>query len=1040
MKFDLMREYSLRKKAIDKTQYEELSIVEWHSDDSNLYGYGVTDDGDFKYFMHPTKFGLIVGLRDKKHVVIFNNNPLIDFVTFIESDLKANDLTVFHQIYDNDKPLYMYKLQTSTFIASKQLYNELNQSCTLHFVVLPVVWNLEIFMMFENVLIKYNTFEAKHFTNCILYYDKFSITRENKLVQKTNTLNFIPTICFDVETVSPLKDRVPTGELFSDVCFSVSFLIELEPGKRKVITLINLPMVTEKFDIDTKYPDYDRETIVFQDEKSMLSKAFEILSYKKYYVAIGYNSAYFDMPYLMNRAYLLNMEEFKNFTYQNGIFVYGIYMTHIDLFIYSNKYFELPNYKLNTVAKYCLEKNKVDINAVNLRYVYEYFCKENDIDHLFVFPDEKFTLKDAIKYNEMDTILVYEIFTKTKMTESLQDLSKSYMLNWNRGIMSRSNENYCNKMFRNSCAFGRLFAINHSMKSVILPGRGLLRLNNMALISKDLKKETNFCGGMNYVGGRTRDYNILAFDYTAFYPYLIGDNNLSHETINIVRVKEIRDIWPDLQKAGCEIRLFVDTRGDSDMETQLKCRALVNGFLNHGRVVTDPSKIDDDSRVVILNRNVDGVLSLFIKRQNQIRDKSKSMKKELESLIEEVESELVQKIIDEDKEMEVDEFDFDDEFEDDEEEVVDDEPTDIDLAILTSKIEKKKIKKLNTSELESYKLELNGELSRIMAYYRTLKKENSSYFGLLGSMTSIRGPHVACALTARARFFIVETAREAQRLGAKVIFIDTDSVFTNQPSHCDLRQILPQKMKMKNQALTLNVKVYNTIDVFAKKTYIFEKDDGIFSRGINKNGPKIWEDIFNDAFTKYVKKDVKLYLDTVQKEFEDIYEKLYLRVKENPSIAICSTSVKNLHEYKTNTAVKKMLDRELALNPLLQIGKSMTFVHVFNILPSKTYYVSTNRLNTIEFYNINLYKFLSKIMTYIKKMVAHTITLTMINEKKMLIDVNTLVDKLDLAAYVAVRNRMMEKYKDSKINTDGIDISNVVDLDMENIAEVDDEV
>lgn len=1023
MNYEFRREYSLKKRALEITN-EPLSVIEWDADESNLFGYGVNDENELKYFIAPADFGLFVGLRNPHHLAIFNNNPLIEKITKIDTDLKSNDLTVFHSFTGKDDVLLMYKLHTGTFYAACKLYRELDNASCLNFATVPINWNIETFLMFEIIYLNHGNLMSTHFKNSVLYYDKFYVDPSTKLLkQKPHYIKFIPKISFDVETVSPLAERVPTGELFSDICFSISFVIELEPETVKVITLINLPAVTEKFEIDKKYTIGDRETIIFNSERDMLKKAFEILSYKKYFLCLGYNSAFYDMPYLMQRAFMLNMPEYKNFVYQHGVFAYGIYMTHVDLYLYSSKYFELEDYKLNTIAKYCLEKSKVDLNAVNLRYVFDYFRSSNDINHPFEFPDEKFTLKEAIHYNEIDAMLVYEIFITSKMTESLQDISKSYMINWVRILDSKINENYSNKILRTGCFLGRLFASNHLSKNVIIPNIGLLKLHNKLIVSQVIDEESKICGGMNYCTGRQRENNILAFDYTAFYPYLMGENNISHETVNIVRVKELRQMWDLVKNRNCEIRLFVDVRGETKLETQLRCRMLINGSLNHGTIVNSLDNLSDDDRVVILNKEQDGILSMFIKGQNEIRDKSKALKKELESILTAISDEMIKKTIN--KQEEDYEFNFDDDEDMEEEEEEESESVDVNSSILQLKIERKDITKLEIDELNKYKVEINGELSRIMAYYRTLKRENSSYYGLLASMANIKGPHIASALTSRARFFIIETAREVQRLGGKIIFIDTDSVFTNNPSHCNLRQLLPNKMKSLNPALRLNVKVYNTIEVFKKKVYIFDKDDGIYSRGINKNGPKLWKELLQDQFTKLVKNNKEFVLADAQPWFEEIYGTMFNQIKEDKSLVICKSSAKDINEYAKNTAIKSMLQRELALNPFFQYDKKISYFHAFHNTATTPFYVAATKLDEYKLYNLNLVKFASKIMNYVIQLIDFSIVLN--DKHDFVYNYEKILKKYEIAAFMKVRNEIMGFQDAEPINL--LEVGNIPELD-----------
>lgn len=1020
-----MQQYNQKKQFLPLTKTKELAIVEWSNDKSFILGYGIDDDCNFHRIDIPTQFGLFVGIKKAHYISIFSRHPNIKGIEYIKTDIFANDTTPLDEIFNQNETnkMILVKLCTYSFPDSKKLYNEFNSSNFQFYCTLPVSWNLELFMLLERIYIEHKEIKACHFNNNILYYDKFSYVN-NKLIQKPHHVDFIPIISFDVETVSPLKERVPTGELFSDVCFSIAFTMELTPNNVEHLILVNLPA------IDSNNVSFEN-TIIFNNERDMLIKAFEILSFDKHFICIGYNSAQFDMPYLMNRAYLLRLyNNCDKFVYQNGCFAYGLFMVHLDLYYYSVKYFELDSYKLNTVAKHVLNEEKVDINAVNLRYVYDFFCKSDKINHTFVFDDEQFDLETAIRYNIIDTKLVYDIFTKSKMLSSLQDLSKSYILNWNRIIHSRSNENYINKMFRNSCSMGKMFAINHNIKSIICPDGNVLKCDNSKLISKDINDTSKFCGGMNYVDGRNREYDILACDYTAFYPYLIAHNNLSHETTMIATVREIKPYW-DIVKEKCTAYYFVDRRGDSNFDTQIKCRQIITGFTDNGSEVKDLKNYKNTDRLLLILKSNNGLLSQFINNQNKIRDASKNKKKDLETLIEEINQRLLQLMIKENKteeESEDEESEDEEEDEDEEDYELQDEEKEeksIDLSILDLKIKLKNIKKMDKIELSEYKTQILGELSRILAYYRTLKKENSSYYGLVGSLTSLRGWIVAWSIAFMAAKFITQTAKECQKLNSLTLFVDTDSVFLKPLNNTiDIKRILPQRMESINKALKLNVKIYNSIDIFAKKTYIATKEDEIFSRGINKNGPILWQLLLNSEFLKYTprnKVDVKF--SDLENIFIELYDKMYEKIKENIKLSVCTSAIKEISEYKNNGAIKAMLERELSLNPQLQFGKKISYVHVYNTLPTKTFYVSSHRINELKPSDINLYKLLSKIMNYVKKIIIFNVNETMMKEYNLLFDIKREVDKIELRSYIKHRNKFIDesnRLQLKEINNDDI--------------------
>ena len=315
--------------------------------------------------------------------------------------------------------------------------------------------------------------------------------------------------------------------------------------------------------------------------------------------------------------------------------------------------------------------------------------------------------------------------------------------------------------------------------------------------------------------------------------------------------------------------------------------------------------------------------------------------------------------------------------------------------------------KLPMNILKSYSDLLKSEFVQINAQYRNLKIVNSSCYGLLGSSYGLlRGRHVAAIATMFGRKFIIKTAIVGRELGFTLILSDTDSVFlapTNVKDSTAAKQII-DRIKDINSCLQLNNKTYPMVFVIAKKTY-FALYNEIFSRGINKNGPSIWVSILDNLVQKYIIEQADIYMSNVKPLLISIYLDVYKHMKVNKSIVLCNMNAKHYSEYKSQTPVKKLMDRILEQNSGYVFGKSIRYFHKWQNNPRTVCFALEYELENTPISMINLYKFLSKIKMAIYSILSMALIIT--NKKRnVYYTINSDdFDKINIISFIEARQQ-----------------------------------
>jgi DNA polymerase elongation subunit (family B) len=145
---------------------------------------------------------------------------------------------------------------------------------------------------------------------------------------------------------------------------------------------------------------------VFKSESAMLTRFINLFATIQPTVITGWNTDNYDIPYLINRIKKILGAQAINKLSPAGIVewskskerykIFGVssldYLTLYKKFTYT----ELPNYRLDTVAKFELKRGKIEYDG--------------DLNQLFATDIHKF-----IEYNMVDVNLVYELDEKTQL-------------------------------------------------------------------------------------------------------------------------------------------------------------------------------------------------------------------------------------------------------------------------------------------------------------------------------------------------------------------------------------------------------------------------------------------------------------------------------------------------------------------------------------------------------------------------------------------------------------------------------------------------
>ncbi|QLI62362.1 DNA polymerase [Dikerogammarus haemobaphes nudivirus] len=1034
-------------------QNEYLYILDWLTVKNTCYAVGISQKNNgalmkFKTKIQPT---LYVWSKDLKTVtnLLVHATGLLNTTTRKITECNRgklyhnNQATVIDELVQsgNEKKAWkMFAVPLQTFYGCKKLHTILNANqSTLRYISTTSCWNLEILVML--------TMHAKYPTR-----DKIPIfsTLINEKLLYNDTVVYEPNLdvmIFDIETVSHEDHRLPMGDNTTDHISSIT-IVKYSTSKNiyELETIFNIPIKNQqelekaKTIIENHNKPYKyiqkRNTEIVNTETSILRKTLKHFMDPRFnvFILLGFNSKYYDMSFLLRRASYLNMIEIDNFFYMHGIVTYGPKMIHIDMQQIIQKYYrgELSAFSLKVVAKELLEHtNKVDFNARNIRYIYNYFLEteninegkfSSDICSNYVGVPWDIDLETLSYYNDMDSLIVLALWVELQYENFLLFVSREHFIPLSRIALTGVSEYLNINVIVEGLKLG-ILCTNHHNKQGIVTKNVHIKINLNKLASSTKVETAGYGGGFNYRCKKEHLKSVIAMDAQAYYPEIIAGFNLSHETTMLFTVdglKQLRNIYPNM---NFSIKIFrfsthknltsEDDISNLDLLDNMSNKQYLFGFLDNGSEITieDISKLPDDERLLIISKTP-GLLSQLITKRNFVRNIAKSSKKTINGLIETTQEIYAQFEIEQAKleakneNEDQEENDEDDDDEEEEEEIdlaaleedekeIELKPFDINNYLIPQNslsdeeymvtqhyktLGKKDFKYIlnKCDAVNTYITFLKRDFVRINSQYRNMKLINNSIYGLLGSQYGVlKGKNIAAAATMIGRKYIIEAAKIGQRINCRCVYSDTDSVFFSSKNSIikEPMKYIEQEFNKCNQHLILNSKIYHDIFIIAKKKYI-ARTETIFSRGINKNGPALWNEKIYNFYKKYICDETPIYMKDVYKILYDMYIETYAQIKQNPNLILCNMHIMDEDSYKTNTPAKKLIQRIRTEIPSYKFGNKIVYFNILKNIPTTTFLGLDIELLKTPLNEINLYQFYGKISKTLFDIISFRITET----------------------------------------------------------------
>ncbi|UXX41905.1 DNApol [Psilogramma increta granulovirus] len=237
--------------------------------------------------------------------------------------------------------------------------------------------------------------------------------------------------CFDLETYTNLQSF---SNAKIDPIITISYVLQTHNTINRYC-FINTQ--GKHFDLDDpvdcgiEYVDDEVIVVPCHNERDMIVSFLKLLFNSNPDDILDYNGDKFDIPYLLQRAEILNIDkkcvkrydlapQEMNTVLVNTKFGYSFnnyfmkYFNHVDMYQYVKGSFDcnkMENLKLDTVASYYLKVGKVELSVREM---------------MFLYNTQKFA--KIIKYNVRDSILPLQMFRKCKVANKLYaDASLLYL-------------------------------------------------------------------------------------------------------------------------------------------------------------------------------------------------------------------------------------------------------------------------------------------------------------------------------------------------------------------------------------------------------------------------------------------------------------------------------------------------------------------------------------------------------------------------------------------------------------------------------------
>jgi len=238
-------------------------------------------------------------------------------------------------------------------------------------------------------------------------------------------------LSFDIECYSSNSNKMPQAEKETDAVFQISCVF-WQGGTQYSKYLLTLGKPSH--DVIGR----DSELLTYDNESELLIGFVELIRRYNPHIITGYNILGFDMPYMMDRAELFNLDEYfcrigmvkdkvcapidvswSSSAYGNQHFRYiqtdgRIFM---DLLIFARREFKFDNYKLETVASHFVDAHKDPITPKDIFQGYKEGVLGKTKDGIQL-------LGEVGKYCIQDSVLVARLFKTFDTWYGLMEMAK----------------------------------------------------------------------------------------------------------------------------------------------------------------------------------------------------------------------------------------------------------------------------------------------------------------------------------------------------------------------------------------------------------------------------------------------------------------------------------------------------------------------------------------------------------------------------------------------------------------------------------------
>lgn len=920
----------------------------------------------------------------------------------------------------------MYEITCTSFVNTFFLHRALIE-CNSPDIRLMHTWTLEQAIMLE-LFLRNGKFTAM--------YSSYLDAELRPIEMPCPKMPCFNTLAFDLECVTPNRNRVPLGDHSSDILFSASFtIVDGVEGVQIQETVFNLPIYSmtdaerqqiirgmqleesNMLDSENHFAvrtncTLNRRIFIYNSERECLEHVARVFEQhgQRVTLLLGYNSSAFDMKFLLLRMALYNIP----FPAQidSKLFTLGTNYLHVDLMRTMFRFFQdIGSCTLKNASNKLLNRTKVDLDARQIRFIYGSMLKRQRIprDGYVVEgitdPKKPITIAQLSLYNDVDSILVHELWYNLDLASLLFNISATYTIPM-VAISTSASLAYLVNKFQVNALQRQTVMVQQKPNITARSSRVITSVNTKKMATGNAAK---YSGGYNYRRAHKTYEKVYMLDMQAYYPTMMSEFNLSHESVVLITTNfyvQHLSMYPDSKwiQENFYIYHYSDQKHPDRLANLVSNDAYVDGTFANSELATHASIMaaheayatkqfngDPMPRLLVISRRRRGIMSEIVGHRNIMREALKASYNKMCRL-----KKYVATRIDELKALPaaeqppgVDEHTFNDMISVSFIASLDEEP------LTNSKLntDPELIAKLSLRQIVLYAEAVSGQAVLLNGQYRNMKLVNSSVYGLTGSERGLfSGIAVATAVTMLGRCHIVESAKIAlQRYGYMLILSDTDSIFlTTTPESERLKSdpsMVARDMLAINPGLILCHEVYESVFVIAKKTYMCLKDGGFMSRGLTKNGPTLWLYYMEYFFRNYLCKsagfnvnfdrnNIKLPPTSIQmsepiemknnsdlyKVLVNMYQDTYNLVTRHRNLLLMRINVRSHGEYKTRTPVRCLMDRILTDSPGTVFGKTLQVFYRMNVLKTcNTPDLGIEyELEKLSLTNLNLFKFYDK--------------------------------------------------------------------------------